>query len=302
VLGFLSLLGITLQSIDPYLLSLTTPRTVSVTRNVAVSTQTGKRASLEDIVRAAEGKRFVYIGEEHTNADSHRWQAWIIRALHEAGRNVIVGVEMYQREKQPVLNLWSYGKLTEEEFLEQSDWKNQWGFDFALYRPIFEFVKDNRLRLVALNIPREWVRKVSREGWESLPPEAKEQLPDVEWEHPLHRRLFEAMMQGHPPGASLEGMYRGQVLWDEAMADSALRYLSRTSVGPQTVFVVLAGNGHVMHKMGINYRVFRRTKEEGITVVTVSIPERVPSRKVNAGVGDFVIGVRGTSSNENPQG
>lgn len=292
---FVLLHGESIQA-DPYLLALTTKRTVSVTRNVAYHAPTGKRAFLEDIVRTARGKRFVYIGEEHTNADSHRWQAWIIRALHEAGRNVIVGVEMYQREKQPVLNLWTLGKLTEEEFLEQSDWKNQWGFDFSLYRPIFEFVKENRLRLVALNIPREWVRIASRDGWEALPSEAKEQLPLPEWESPLHRRLFEEMMQGHPPGASLEGMYRGQVLWDEAMADTAIKYLSRTSIGPETVFVVLAGNGHVMYKQGINFRVFRRTGEEGITIVTVPIPDGVRSRKVNEGVADFIIGVRASAS------
>ncbi len=298
--GFLALFGMISTPTDPYLLPLTTSRTLTVTRNVAFYASTGKRASLEDIVRFAEGKRFVYIGEEHTNADSHRWQAWIIRALYEAGRNVIVGVEMFQREKQPVLNLWSFGKLTEEEFLEQSDWKNQWGFDFSLYRPIFEFVRDNRLRLVALNIPRDWVRQVSREGWDALPSEAKEQLPEAMGENPLHFRLFQAMMEGHPPNASLEGMYRGQVLWDEAMADSALRYLSQTSVGPQTVFVVLAGNGHVMHKQGINYRVFRRLGEEGVTVITVPIPEGMRSRKVNAGIGDFVIGVRGGPSRESP--
>ena len=292
--------AVLVQGANPYQLPIGSDRMVEARLNTIISTSSGKLAMLENIVEAAKGKRFVFVGETHDNADAHRWQALIIGALLESGRNVIVGLEMYQRPKQPYLDLWVMGRRSEEEFLEESDWEGQWGFDFGLYRPIFKYVQDHRLRLVALNVPRDWVRTASRGGWEALPDEAKAQLPELYMGHSDHRALFDALMAGHPPGASLDGMYTGQVLWDEAMADSALKYLEKTIVTNNTVFVVLAGNGHVMYRCGINYRIKRRTGDDGVTVVTVEIPKGGRRASVSAGLADFVIGTRGVEREELP--
>jgi aminopeptidase N len=278
-------------TLDVYQLPLFSERTVVARMNALVDTRTGERVTLEEFAERCRGERFVYIGENHDSADAHRWQALLIGALDRAGRNVIVGLEMYQRPMQVHLDKWTLGKYDEAEFLERSDWAGQWGFDFALYRPIFTYCRDRKLRMVALNVPRDWVRTASRQGYDALPQDA-DLPPELELGNAIHRRVFDAMMEGHPPGAALEGMYRGQVLWDEGMADSALRYLERTVVTPNTVFVVLAGNGHVLYRQGINYRVQRRTGERGVTVVTVGIEGGELTRRVSADVGDYVIGIR----------
>ncbi|RMG24142.1 MAG: hypothetical protein D6724_06775 [Armatimonadetes bacterium] len=276
---------------DVYQLPLFSNRTVEARLNQIVDTRTGRVVTLEEFAERCAGERFVYVGENHDSADAHRWQALVIGALDRAGRNVIVGLEMYQRPMQVHLDKWVLGKYEETEFLERSDWKNQWGFDFSLYRPIFKYCQDHTIRLVALNVPRDWVRIASREGYDALPADA-ELPPELYLGNEKHRQVFDAMMEGHPPGAALEGMYRGQVLWDEGMADSALRYLERTVVTPNTVFVVLAGNGHVLYRQGINYRVWRRTGDRGITVVTVAMERGSVRRPVSADVGDYVIGIR----------
>jgi len=277
--------------LDVYQLPLFSSRTVEARLNQIVDTRTGRVVTLEEFAARCEGERFVFVGEEHDSSDAHRWQALLIGALDRAGRNVIVGLEMYQRPMQVHLDKWTLGKYDELEFLQQSDWKNQWGFDFALYRPIFQYCKERKIRMVALNVPRDWVRVASREGYDSLPNDA-ELPPELFLGNENHRRIFDAMMEGHPPGAALEGMYRGQVLWDEGMADSALRYLGRTVVTPNTAFVVLAGNGHVLYRQGINYRIWRRTGERGITVVTAAVEPGSIRRTVSADVGDYVIGIR----------
>src|SRR5436190_21046534 len=85
---------------------------VEVRINRVAETATSDFVTLDRIVQAARGKRFVYVGETHDNVDAHRWQANIIGALDSAGRNVIVGMEMYQRAKQPFLNMWSMGRFS----------------------------------------------------------------------------------------------------------------------------------------------------------------------------------------------
>ena len=272
--------------VDPWLLDIGRKGTVDVAPGVIVDTKRTAVASLEDVVRAAEGKRFVLVGEEHDNPDAHLWQAKVIEALHQAGRSVIVGYEMIQRPEQFALDLWTLGKLTEPQFLDKVKWQTSWGFDFGLYRPIFDVTKKHGIRNVALNVPRDWVRTVGRTGFDSLPDDVKAQVPALDLSNEGHKAVFNALMGGHPPGSP--NVYAAQVLWDEAMADSAIKYLARTSVSDKTVFVVVAGNGHVMYGQGIGWRLAKRTGDKPLTIVTVSNDE--PS-KVSRGAGDFVIGV-----------
>ena len=54
---------------------------------------------------------------------------------------------------------------------------------------------------------------------------------------------------------------------------------------PKTVFVVLAGSGHVMYNQGINFRIERRTKKPGLTMV---MGQAGGDTFVARGLGDFV--------------
>lgn len=252
--------------------------------------KTGKAVEVSEIASASKPFRWVFVGESHDNPDAHKLQAQVIAALIKSGRKVVVGMEMYTRPMQPVLNEWSAGTLTQEEFISKSDWKTQWGFDYALYKPIFDVIKENKLPLLGLNVPRDWVRTVSRQGWDALPQVAKDQLPQLYLDNKEHRSLFEALIGAeHPMGAAADGMYRGQVLWDEGMADTAIKWMDANGKDSNVVFVVIAGNGHVMYRQGINYRIERRLKEKGITIVTADIEgEKVT---VVGGLGDYVVGV-----------
>ena len=272
--------------VDPWMLDIGLKGTVDVSPGVIVDTKRATIATLDDIARAAEGRRFVLVGEEHDNPDAHLWQAKVIDALHRSGRSVIVGYEMIQRPEQFALDLWTLGKLSEPEFLEKAKWQTSWGFDFDLYRPIFDVTKKHGIRNVALNVPRDWVRTVGRTGFESLPDDVKAQVPTLDLTNEKHKAVFNALMGGHPMGSP--NVYAAQVLWDEAMADSAIKYLAKTPVNDKTVFVIIAGNGHVMYGQGIGWRLAKRTGDEPLTIVTVSSDKL---SKVSRGAGDFVIGV-----------
>jgi uncharacterized iron-regulated protein len=111
-------------------------------------------------------------------------------------------------------------------------------------------------------------------------------VPPLDLTNANHQKVFNALMGGHPMGSP--NVYAAQVLWDEAMADSAVKYMARTPKTDGTVFVVIAGNGHVMYGQGIGWRIAKRTGAEPLTVVTVSTDTPV---RVSRGAGDFVIAV-----------
>jgi len=277
---------LTAQAVNPLQLPIGRPGTLEVGLGEMRSTITGKLASPDDVAAAADGHRFVYLGESHDRARHHEMQAAIVEALVRRGRTVIVGFEMFTRPVQVELNPWTLGWLSEDEFIERSQWKTQWGFDYGLYRPIFEAVRRNRLPMVALNVPRDWVRAVGRGGPSALTPEQSSQIPPLYLVNSDHRSVFEALMGGHPvSGTQGENIYAAQVLWDEGMADTALKYLDRFPKSASTVFVVIAGSGHVMYGQGINYRIDRRTGERGVTVM---MAEGEGPTRVARGIGEFV--------------
>ena len=255
-------------------------------RTVAVGAITnlgnGRTATAKDVAQAARGKRFVFLGENHATAPHQRLEADVIQALVDDGRDVVVGLEMYTRPKQEWLDLWTKGGIEEADFLQKSDWKGQWGFDFSFYRPVFEAVRKGRLPLVALNVPREWVRAVGKGGYEALTTEQRLQLPpDLGAPVPDHRRVFDALMGGHPMGGHV---YDAQVLWDQGMADTAVKFLERRKTSERTVFVVIAGSGHVMYREGINARIAARRAGSGVTLVML---QSEGPATVSKGLGDF---------------
>ena len=163
--------------------------------------------------------------------------------------------------------------------------------DFAYYRPVFKAVKDKRLPLIALNVPRAWVHTVATKGFDALPISARLQLPpELFMGNKEHREVFDALMGGHAvAGGGMDGMYAAQVLWDEAMAATALKYVATLPKDPKDVFVVVAGSGHVMYGQGINYRIARRHGGRGVTLVMMQSQEPV---EVAKGLGDYVYVTR----------
>lgn len=271
---------------DPLVLPIGRPGKVMARPGEIVDTRSGKKCTAADIARAARGTRFVYLGESHDDPLHHQMQADVIRALVADGRDVVVGMEMFTRPVQQNLAGWTLGWYSEEQFIEKSDWKKQWGFDYALYKPIFDAVKELKLPIVALNVPRDWVRAVGKTGFEGLTSDQKAELPaQMDLGNKNHRAIFDTLMGGHPmTGTQGDNIYAAQVLWDEGMADTAVKYMA-TRRSDRLVMVVIAGSGHTLFEQGINWRVKKRTGDAGVTVV---MGEAEAPKEVSRGVGEFV--------------
>ncbi len=209
------------------------------------------------IPRLAEA-RVVFIGEGHTNYADHLNQLAIIRALHERQLDLAIGMEYFQQPFQADLDAYSAGRLTETELLAKTEYFKRWGYDFRLYELILHFARDNRIPLVALNLPSEIVQKVGRSGISSLTEQERAEIPrELDRSDPAYREYLQAVYRDHPhpPGASFEYFFEGQLVWDEGMAARAARYLE---AHPARRLVVLSGVGHVQYGFGIPDRLTRR--------------------------------------------
>ena len=57
----------------------------------------------------AAGRSIVLLGEVHDNPDHHRWQHYMLAALHARNPDMVVGFEMLPRRAQAALDAWSAG-------------------------------------------------------------------------------------------------------------------------------------------------------------------------------------------------
>jgi len=164
----------------------------------------GRASSFAAVLQALSDTDVVLVGEEHDDMVGHRFQTELLGAAYrrlqaEGGRQVILSLEMFERDVQYILAEYLDGVISEAHFLSSS---RPWPDYEKRYRPLVEFAKAHRLTVVAANAPRRYVNRVSREGPESLQTlsaTAKSFLPPLPY-----------------PGPSEE--YRAQ--WDALMAEA----------------------------------------------------------------------------------
>lgn len=199
----------------------------------------------------------VYVGEQHDNPASHRLQLEILKAMQARHPGqVVLGMEMFNSGQQEALNRWVAGELSEKKFLRESDWFENWGMDFALYRELLEFCRQQQIPVVALNVPGALGRKVSMTPLDQLDQETREQLPEMDMSDPYQGIMVENVFGAHQAGAAMmESFALRQTLWDESMAASVADYMQ---AHPGQHMVVVAGGWHIQYGFGIPRRVHRR--------------------------------------------
>ena len=242
----------------------------------------GDGKTIEDILPELMKSRIVFVGEKHDRFSHHINQLNIIRKLHKAGAKIGVGMEMFQKPYQKTVDDYLAGRIDEGKFLNQTDYFSKWRYDYNLYKPIVDFLKEKNIPLVALNIDGDISRKTARKGIDSLSKNERKQLPDrLDFSNELYRGDLHRVFDIHANDTNLKNFnqfFQAQTLWDETMADSAAKFLADN---PASKLVILAGNGHVRHKYGIPQRLYRRVKEP-YTVI-------VQDEKIVGGIADYVL-------------
>ncbi|MEL6261210.1 MAG: ChaN family lipoprotein [Cyanobacteria bacterium J06626_6] len=216
-----------------------------------------------DVLSAIAASQVVYLGETHNSEADHAAQLEIIEALDEQN-DIAIGLEMFQRPFQPVLDRYLAGTITEAELISQSEYETRWGWDWEFYAPIIRYAKANQIPLVALNTPAEITRKVAREGLKSLSGDDLRYIPpvaEIDTTDEAYRASVSAVFSAHGGAGhsmNFENFFAAQVLWDETMAEAVVKQLEAE---PTQQVIVLAGEGHIAYDYGIPNRVERRLPE-----------------------------------------
>ncbi len=229
--------------------------------------QPEKTISLETIIENIKKTPVIYVGERHNLYEDHKVQLDVIRTLHEENPNLAIGVEMFTQSKQQALDDYLSGTINEKEFLKASDYFKDWKFNYYLYREILCFAKEKQIPVIALNLKRELIKKVARNGLDNLTADEKKKIPeDMDMSDSEYKKRLQKTFSHHDKarGIKFENFYQSQILWDETMAHSIDRFLRQN---PKHQMVVIAGAGHIAYGSGIPKRTYRLNGKEYVTLL-----------------------------------
>jgi uncharacterized iron-regulated protein len=275
-------------------------RDVELALDAITDCRSGEQLTPAGLAHRLSAVRLLFVGESHTDIEFHRAQLRVVRELHEAGRQVLIGLEMFPYTEQEHLDRWVGGLLTEEGFVELSHWYDAWGYHWDYYRKIFLYARDNGIPMFALNTPREVVKAVREKGLDNLSPEEADRVPArIDTDSEEHFRLFKAFFasgedQFH--ASMSEGQWRGmfaaQCTWDATMAHNSVQALERHG-SPEAIMVVLIGSGHVAYGLGIQRQAAQwfEGRMAAVLPIPVADEEGLAVERVQASYADFIWGL-----------
>jgi aminopeptidase N len=226
-----------------------------------------KAVHIDDIIKNILHKPVIYVGETHTNYEDHKVQLKVIMRLHEEGRKFAIGMEMFQKPFQKVMNDYLSGTISEREFLKNTQYFKRWQFDYNFYREIIGYAKAMNIPVIALNLWSEIIKKVSADGLDGLTDIERAELPEsMDMSDKDYRERLRTVFKQHRNNANrnFDYFYQAQILWDETMAHSVDQFLREN---PDSQMIVLAGNGHIQYHSGIPNRVHRLNGKDYATII-----------------------------------
>jgi uncharacterized iron-regulated protein len=243
-----------------------------------------KETKLAEALPGLQGKKIVLVGEQHDQKGHHAAQLEIIKALHKSGTPVAVALEMFRTDSQDALDQWVNDRISEKQF--QKIYYDNWGFPWALYSLIFDFAREVKIPLVALNVPRAVTQQVARGGFKSLSEEQRADLPFVECRvDPEYMDFIRRAYGVHGHGQmNFTNFCEAQLVWDTAMALHSIAYVKKH---PDRTLVLLAGTGHAWKK-GIPERIKERSSTS-YAVLLPEIPDHLDKDSVTADDADFLM-------------
>ncbi len=245
----------------------------------------------------------VFVGEQHDDPATHRLELAILDGLARRRGNIILALEMFERDVQPALDAYLAGTITEEAFLKTS---RPWPRYQTDYRPLVEFAKARLWQVVASNVPRKLAADVSRSGLavlDQLPP-GERGWAAREFQCPLdaYFKRFAEAMTAHPmPGGTqrsaedqrqtTERFYFAQCVKDETMGESVANAITGASA-PRPLVVHFDGAFHSDYGMGTAARAERRLKGAMVRIVTmlpVDDLDRLKPTKDDRKIADYLV-------------
>ena len=269
--------------------------------NFRVYDSSGKVVTLDDVVDAMSGAEVVLIGESHNDRVAHEIESELLQRAAaryslnggaSTARQVILSMEMFERDVQTTLDEYLGGLILERQFISDS---RPWSNYQSDYRPLIEFARSNKLPVIAANAPGRYANRASRMGRGSLltlSQQAKAWLAPLPYGEAsaAYAAKFNRVMEGMPAGHQMNKQYLldAQVLRDATMAHAIAQNLNTVK---KALVLHVTGIFHVEGRMGVpeQLEAYRpRTRAIVVALIPAAEAPAINPESLKR-IGDFVI-------------
>jgi uncharacterized iron-regulated protein len=238
----------------------------------AVDARSGERVSIEILAERVRSADVVLFGEYHDDAVAHRIQLELVERLAADSADRVLGMEMFERDVQRLLDDYVDGRIEEAEFRARSrPWSN-----YAVdYKPLVDAAIAGGWPIAATNLPQAHATSIARYGLASLASlglderrtaAAEFQCPEDDY----WVRFLEAMDASIAADSTahanadplLVRTYEAQCARDETMAETIAAMLDERRV------LHINGAFHSDYHLGIVPRILRRAPDAEILVIS----------------------------------
>ncbi|GAA4370524.1 hypothetical protein GCM10023185_45070 [Hymenobacter saemangeumensis] len=255
-------------------------------------TATGQVADYDKMLAELAQADVVLFGEQHNDALAHWLELQVAKDLLRLKKpgQLVLGLEMFERDVQPLLAQYAAGTLPDSALERQA---RPWPNYATDYRPLLQLARANGLPIIATNVPRPYARAVAKGGLAALDqlPAAEKALLvplplKVDYELPGYKRM--AAMFGD--GSAAHGSGAQKIIQAQALKDATMAYYIWGSVGPGHTLLHINGSFHSDYHDGIvAYLREYAPKLRVLTISTVAQPQLQKLEKEHLNVADFVL-------------
>lgn len=241
----------------------------------------GKTISFSEMILTLQEANYIFLGDDVTAKKHSVAQMEIIEAIYGINKKLVVGVESFRSGNQYILDQWSAQEIKKRRFVDK--FNENWG-DWNRYNKLFKYIRDNNIKLAALNIPREILIQVEIGGLDSLSISQAGTLGEgiicyISQENVMRRRhLYKGIFKNQ----NFKYYCEMQILGDIMMSKNLMKYHEQC---PDHIVIILAGDTHSW-KHGIPSRM--STEREMKSKIVLFEAERATRNNVTIADADYL--------------
>jgi uncharacterized iron-regulated protein len=255
-------------------------------------TATGQPADYDQMMGVLAQADVVLFGEQHNDVLAHWLELQVAKDLQKLKKpgQLVLGMEMFERDVQPLVAQYAAGTLPDSAFERQA---RPWPNYTTDYRPLLLFARQNKIPVIGTNAPRPFVSAVARgslKALDKLPAVDRALLAPlplkVDYELPGYKNMA-AMFGGDSKahGGGAQNIIQAQALRDATMAHSI-----RTSRQDGQTLLHFNGSYHSDHHDGIVAYLRQYAPKLRVRTLSVVSQEQLQQLdKEHADVADFVV-------------
>jgi uncharacterized iron-regulated protein len=250
-----------------------------------IYTADGKTADYDKMLKEALNADVILFGELHDNPVVHWLELELTKSIYSVKKDqLLLGAEMFECDDQIKLDEFLKGTITEKNFEEEI---KKWSNYKTDYKPLLLFAKENKLAMIATNVPRRYASYVSAHGLDSL-----SYLNDIE------KKYFPPLPVSYQPELScyknISSMTMGHksahLAEAQAIKDATMSYHILENYSKGKIFIHFNGAYHSNNFEGIMW--YLKNANKNLKIMTISSVEQSDITKLddeNKKLADFII-------------